>query len=74
MSQKGMQVCMNSRGTCPLRRLISFLELDFEPTTSGRANVFSIWSAIVSPPPILNFVLDADDTVFSMGGIRVAAP
>ena len=66
MSQKGMRVCMKSRSTCPLRRLISFLELVFEPTTSGRANVLSIWSAIVSPPPILNSVSSADEAVFSI--------
>lgn len=57
---------MKSRSTCPLRRLISFLELVFEPTTSGRANVLSIWSAIVSPPPILNSVSSADEAVFSI--------
>ena len=54
---------MKGMGTCPLSRLISFLELVLEPTTSGRANVLSIWSAIVWPPPILDSVLDADEAV-----------
>lgn len=57
---------MNSRGTCPLKRLISFLELVFEPTTSGRANDLSTWSAIVSPPPMSNSLLSANEAVFSI--------
>jgi hypothetical protein len=57
------------RRTCPLRRLMSFFELVFDPTTSGSANVFNICSAMVSPPPILKAVLDAEGLVLSGGGV-----
>lgn len=35
--------------TCPLKRLMSFLELVFDPTTSGRLKLFNIASAIFVP-------------------------
>ena len=44
---------------------MSFLELVADPTTSGRAKDLRIWSAMVSPPPILEIVLDADEAIFS---------
>jgi hypothetical protein len=48
---------------------MSFFELVFDPTTSGSANVFNICSAMVSPPPILKAVLDAEGLVSSGGGV-----
>jgi len=44
---------------------MSFLELVADPTTSGRAKDLRIWSAMESPPPMLEIVLDAEDAVFS---------
>jgi hypothetical protein len=48
---------------------MSFFELVLDPTTSGSANVFNICSAIVSPPPILKAVLNAEELVLSGGGV-----
>jgi hypothetical protein len=52
---------------------MSFLELVLDPTTSGKANVFNIWSAIVSPPPILEVYWILSEPYSAERGVTVAS-
>lgn len=51
---------------------MSFLELLFDPTTSGRTKDFIIWSAMVSPPPIVEKKYWVLMKPFSASGAQVS--